>query len=304
MAHDITTSEAKFINDAAEYLENPSLLMRMANVAGEPMEWILKGIDKIAPDVVSDAVNSALRKLLRFAIATIPDRSETPTDALVPYEDIHKIGSNVDFWSKLSVLLTGTTGGLFGWPGLAAELPITTTAMFRSIAAIGKEFGEDLSDPEVRMQCMSIFAYGGPAKSADAMESAYLSARVAMQAEIAQSAKFMAKAGAAELAELMQKGSAPMLARFLATIAAQFNVVVTQKMMLQAVPVVGGLTGGAINVAFIDHFNEVARFHFGIRSLERKYGLARVQSLYQERVLAIKQEAKPLGGPALGSISG
>jgi hypothetical protein len=34
----------------------------------------------------------------------------------------------------------------------------------------------------------------------------------------------------------------------------------------------------------MDHFNRIARFHFGIRKLERKYGADCVQSLYRDAV--------------------
>jgi hypothetical protein len=49
-------------------------------------------------------------------------------------------------------------------------------------------------------------------------------------------------------------------------------VVVTQKLAAQAVPVIGALGGAAVNYAFIDHFQEVARAHFVVRKLERRYG--------------------------------
>jgi hypothetical protein len=37
----------------------------------------------------------------------------------------------------------------------------------------------------------------------------------------------------------------------------------------QALPVVGALGGAAVNYAFIEHFQDVARGHFTVRRLER-----------------------------------
>jgi hypothetical protein len=50
---------------------------------------------------------------------------------------------------------------------------------------------------------------------------------------------------------------------------------------VQAVPVIGALGGAAVNYAFIDHFQEIARAHFAVRRLERRYGKDTVRSIYE-----------------------
>ena len=52
--------------------------------------------------------------------------------------------------------------------------------MFRSTGSIAADFGEDLSDPAVQLQCLAVFSQGGPSPDDDAMESTYLTARVGM----------------------------------------------------------------------------------------------------------------------------
>jgi hypothetical protein len=74
--------------------------------------------------------------------------------------------------------------------------------------------------------------------------------------------------------------SAPFLVRFLTQIAPRFGVVVSQKVAAQAVAVVGALGGAAVNLAFIEHFQDVARGHFTVRRLERVYGVDTVHSEY------------------------
>jgi hypothetical protein len=44
--------------------------------------------------------------------------------------------------------------------------------------------------------------------------------------------------------------------------------------------VIGAATGAAINLVFMDHFQEMARGHFVVRRLERKYGRELVQANY------------------------
>lgn len=123
---------------------------------------------------MEDAVNAAVRTALNIAVSTIPDESTTTQPAADA--DLRQVGK-MPTLHKLSVAITGTAGGLLASPELALELPVTTTLMFRSIASIAREFGEDLSEPEVRLQCLTVFCLGGAGSSDDAMESAYTVAR-------------------------------------------------------------------------------------------------------------------------------
>jgi hypothetical protein len=285
-AAELTRKDTKFINDAARYLENPTLLMEIANTVGRPLEFVFRGLDKVAPKQLEKAVKAALERALTVAVATIPNK---PIDS---EDDIAKVGMRTDWWHTLSVALTGIGGGLFGLPSLAIELPITTTIMLRSIAAIANDFGENLDDVEVRLQCLSVFAYGGSTDSDDAMESTYLTTRFGLQAAMQQAAKAVSAVGADELATMIQIGTVPAVVRLIAKIAARFDIAVTEKLVAQSLPIIGALGGATINVAFIDHFNRVARFHFGIRRLEGVYGQERIQSLLRASAIAIKQESK------------
>src|SRR5580692_4234495 len=67
----------------------------------------------------------------------------------------------------------------------------------------------------------------------------------------------------------------------LTQVTSRFGVVVTQKVAAQTVPVVGALGGAAVNYAFIEHFQEVARGHFTVRRLERVYGKDVVRTEYE-----------------------
>jgi hypothetical protein len=54
--------------------------------------------------------------------------------------------------------------------------------------------------------------------------------------------------------------------------------------------VIGALGGAAVNYAFIDHFQEMARAHFTVRRLERRYGKEAIRNEY-ERIRAAPQKA-------------
>ena len=147
--------------------------------------------------------------------------------------------------------------------------------MLRSIGDVARAEGEDLHDPETALSCLQVFALGGLKGEADAANSAYFAVRGLLTKSVAEAARIIVDRGV--LAE-----GGPVLVRLLAQIASRFGVVVTQNLAAQAVPVIGGLGGAAVNYAFIDHFQEIARAHFTIRRLERRYGKDAVRTAYEE----------------------
>lgn len=273
----LTIDDYRFLEDAVDYLERPSFLTRAANLIGRPAEAILDALPTKAQKMIGEATAAALRTALDTAVRSLPQTPAASTDARTA------IALRVARSRHLHTAMTATTGalgGMFGLAGVAVELPATTTLMLRSIAAIAADTGADLNDPEVRLQCLSVFSYGSP--SLEQMESAYFSGRLGMALAVRDAATFLAAHSGRELAEAISKGSAPVLVRLINQIASRFQVVVSQKFALQAVPLAGAATGALINAAFTDHFNTIARFHFGIVRLERLYGKQAVQTAYDE----------------------
>jgi hypothetical protein len=52
--------------------------------------------------------------------------------------------------------------------------------------------------------------------------------------------------------------------------------------MAQSVPFIGAAGGAAINYAFADHFQAVARGHFTVLRLERRYGARTIRAEYEQ----------------------
>ena len=146
--------------------------------------------------------------------------------------------------------------------------------MLRSIGDVARSEGEDLAEPDTVLACLQVFALGGREGEVDAAESGYFAVRGMLAKSVAEAARFVAERGV--LAE-----GAPVLVRFLAQVASRFGVVVTQKLAAQAVPVIGAIGGAAVNYAFIDHFQGLARAHFTVRRLERSYGKDAVRVAYE-----------------------
>ena len=55
-----------------------------------------------------------------------------------------------------------------------------------------------------------------------------------------------------------------------------------EKAAAQAIPAIGAAGGALINTIFMDHFQDMAKGHFIVRKLERKYGKEAVKILYEK----------------------
>ncbi len=242
---------------AVHLLENPSLAARLTNMVGRPIELIGYAMPDAASNAISKATSTALGMALKVALKTMRRKSRDGSTIL----------------HKALATASGATGGAFGLVALPVELPVSTIIIFRSIADIAQSEGEDLSDPETALSCMQVFALGGRSGSDDASESGYFAVRGLLAKTVTEAARFVAERG------IVEQG-APVIVRFIALVASRFGVVVSQKVAAQAFPVVGALGGAAVNYAFIEHFQDVARGHFTVRRLERVYGKERIKKEY------------------------
>lgn len=274
-AGELTPADLAFLDEAAKYLEAPSFLMRTADLVGKPVQALVSALPGGAREVISKATTGSLERGLNWAIRTLPDKppgaAEKPPTRTREFFRRHG-------HTALSAV-TGAGGGFFGVAGLPVELPATTMVMLRSIAAVAVEHGADLDDPRTRIECLAVLSFGSEALSD--MESSYFTTRLALAMSVRQAAVFVTHHGAREIAEALTRGTAPALLRLISVVASRFQVTVTQKVAVQSVPVLGAAMGALVNAAFTDHFNRVARYHFGIVALEKRYGAERVQAAYE-----------------------
>jgi hypothetical protein len=252
--------DRKELQAAKNLLENPGVAARLTNFIGAPIE---KGFGLLPGNWnknISEVTQAALLKASDMAIFTMKD---------IPGET----ASNI--WHKLGVAVSGGVGGFFGITAIAAELPITTSIMLRSIADVARSQGESITAMETKMACLEVFALGGNSKSDDGTESGYYAVRAGLARAVADASEFLAT-------KTMTGEGAPVLVRLIGKIAERFGVQVTEKAAAQAVPAIGAAGGAIINTIFIDHFQDMARGHFIVRKLERKHGKELVKRLYAE----------------------
>lgn len=259
----LTETELAILDQAYTTLENPSWWVQLSSAAGMPVEAVTRQLSRKAPEsvvnVVSQSSQRAIELVMQSSIWSIQGQEQTPASP-----GLH----------KAAALTTGAVAGFFGLQTLVVELPLTTGIMFRSIADIARAEGESPQDPETAMNCMQVFAMGSRVSGKDdAAETTYYGVRVALGKAVNDALQYVASYG-------LGKASAPPLVRLVAAVAARFGVVVTQKAMAQTIPVLGAVGGGLVNTIFISHFQDMARGHFAIRRLERKYGADVVKAAY------------------------
>ncbi len=258
--------DALALSEAVRLIERPSVGARLANLVGSPIEKMIGLLPAKASSTIATAARKAIHGALKLSLKTL--------DAHDPLGG--KGAPAASNWMHMAAsAASGAVGGAFGLVALTVELPISTTIMMRSIADVARSEGADLSDRQTQLECVMVLAFGGESTTDDAAEVGYFAVREAMTRVVSSAAAHIARHG-------LTKEGAPALIRLISLIANQYAVNVTEKAAAQMVPLIGAVGGATINTIFIDHFQSVARGHFAVRRLERKYGVALVREKYRE----------------------
>lgn len=234
--------------EARRVLDETSLAARLAQLAGTPVEALRRRLPGFAQGMVDGAVRRALSTALNTAMRSEPGRAPP--------------GISSDWLHRGLAAASGAAGGAFGLPGTLLELPVSTTILLRQIGAEAAAAGEDTRLPETGAECLKVFALSGPGLADDATETGYFATRLA-------------------LAQFLPNMSAALLPGFIGAVAARFTGPLMIKLGAQAAPVVGAAAGAAVNLAFLQHFRELARAHFTVRRLERQHGAEAVRAAYE-----------------------
>lgn len=244
---------------AKALLEKPGLAIQLANAVGAPVEYLLT---KKMPGPVSSLINRASRRAVEAGFTAAAATLRDETAGAESNNRLH----------KFAVAGTGALGGFFGLPGLMVELPVTTATMLRSIADIARSEGESPKNEGTRLACIEVLAMGGRRSDDDGAESGYFATRAALAQQVTAASRYVASS--------LGSSGAPAVVRVINAVASRFSIPVTQKALAQAAPLIGAVSGAALNLVFISHFQDAARGHFIVRRLERKHGLDLVRAAY------------------------
>ena len=263
----LTPEDEATLRRAVRALEGTSFASQLSGLVGRQLGFAGDLLPARVTETANKAAGTALRFALRGAVRSLPAEVQAPRNRL----------------HLAAVAASGAVGGAFGLATLPLELPLSTTLILRSVADIARGEGEDLEDPEGLLSCLEVFALGSGREVALG-ESSYFAVRALLAKSVSEAARHILARGIAD-------ETAPVLSRLLGQIASRFGLVVSQKFVAQAVPLIGAVTGAGINAAFMDHYQRLARGHFTVRRLERVYGPDVVRAAYER----IRASAAPPG---------
>ena len=254
----MSSDDLETLKRAVEVLETTSFAGRVTNALGRKVALIGNVIPEDFRDRASEAAKAALQAAMSAALSSLK------TNALPSSSLFH----------TAAIAATGAAGGALGLAALPIELPASTILMLRAIADAARVEGEELSDPQTALACLEVFALGGRTQADDHLDHSYFLVRALLAESVSEASRHIMTKG-------LTDGSSPVIVKLLSKIAARFGVVVSQKFAAQAIPVIGAVGGAAVNVAFLQHFEEIAKAHFAVRRLERVYGPELVRSEYE-----------------------
>lgn len=237
---------AELRNAALKLQRGNGVLVRLADLMGGVMGRSVRlgartiGLAPDLQDKVKGVAGAAIAQAFDLAVIRMGDTG-------------HGAASRPDV-TRAVVMMSGAVGGFLGLGGFLPDVAVTTLTIMRSIARIAQEEGEDLSEDETRQACLEVFALTPGTTEKGESDFGYYSARL-----------------------LMQGRPVVML---ITEIAGKYGLSISQKLAVQAVPVVGAIGGAALNAAFLRHYQDIARAHFTVRRLERLYGAQNIHDAW------------------------
>jgi len=264
----MTLSEAdlKALQAAKNMLENPGLAAQLTSVVGTPIQAGLKRLPAKIHQRLGTVLEAVLLKVARTATVTMAADFGDGPRGMPPGKPRNRMHT-------LGVAVSGGVGGFFGPWAMLAEIPVTTGIIFRSIADIARSEGESIKSEATILACVEVFAFGGKTEGDDAAESGYYMVRAALAQQAKTASDFFAKSASDK--------AAPHLVALIKRVVERLGVQYTEKLGAQLVPVIGAVGGAAINTIFISHFQAVAKGHFTVLRLERKYTKEIVETAYK-----------------------
>jgi hypothetical protein len=160
------------------------------------------------------------------------------------------------------VAATGAAGGAGGLGTAMLELPVTVTLILHAILRAAEAEGFDTSLPEVQAEALRVLTSGGPLAEDDGINSSFFGARLTL--------------------------TGPALHKLLAKVAPKFAAVLSQKLAAQAVPVLGAVSGAALNAAFLTHYRELAHIRFALLRLATLHGAERVRGEFEAELTRLR----------------
>nr|WP_321246540.1 EcsC family protein [uncultured Psychroserpens sp.] len=269
----ITPEDLETLKKAKSNILHVSWAMRNVNKIGDTVETGITFVPEKVVVKLQSMTQTALLKIIKANLLTIQKNKPFKKPSKLTYKGI------VTGSGALSGFFGATTG--FGTAIFASELTITTKFIMRTIMDIARSEGEDIYTLEGQMACLEVFALGGESKDDDGLETSYYTTRIAINSALNSVSATGVKVGLDTLIKGASTLGSGALSNFVSKIATRLSLLISEKFLAQALPIVGAIGGGSLNYVFVDHFQKMATAHFTIKRLERHYGEAEVKLAYE-----------------------
>jgi hypothetical protein len=268
----ISLIDLDVLKQAKTNVLNISWAMRNVNKIGGTLETGMTFVPEKVLVKLQSMTQTALLKIIKANLLTIQKNKSFKKPSKLTYKSI------VTGSGALSGFFGATTG--FGTAIFASELTLTTKFLMRTIMDIARSEGEDIYTLEGQMACLEVFALGGESKDDDGLETSYYTTRIAINSALNSVSATGVKVGLDTLIKGASTLGSGALSNFISKIATRLSLLISEKFLAQALPIVGAIGGGSLNYVFVDHFQKMATAHFSIKRLERHYGETQVKLAY------------------------
>ena len=143
-------------------------------------------------------------------------------------------------------------------PRLLLHIVLALTLILNAIRAEARAAGLDPDDPAIRAECLRVFGAGSPLAADDGVNTSFFTARLTLTGQAVQN--------------------------LIATVAPKLAAALGQKLAAQAVPVLGAVSGAALNAAFLNYYREIARIRFALMRLAETHGAEPVLAAFEAAV--------------------
>lgn len=246
---------------AKVYDEASGIIIKLSAWIGDRAENILSKFPGDWHKYVNDVADFALRTSYAAAEATQPaDQGEGFINNLLRMAEGER-------WHKVASSVSGAIGGLGGLATVGADLAATTVLAMRSIQQVAAGYGESISDEEVRLNCLAVFGFGGPLSEDDEVETGLYATRMTLTGK--------------SLAEMLKR------------VLPRFGIVVSEKLLAQAAPLIGAAAGATINPVFVGYYQQMAHVHFRLRRIEADHDKEQVRACFERVMKSRRARSKP-----------
>lgn len=224
------TSEPQMAEIVARYRAANSGLMRGITALGSRLERLGGGLGTESRKAIEVVTRRSLRSAYRVSAACDTGQNGRKRR----WRESDRLHASM-------ALTTGAVGGFFGPGASLAELPVSITTILRAIRSVARDYGYDPDDPEIAQDCLLVFTSGSPEPGDDGVDSAFLSARLTLTGN---GTDFLIR-----------------------TVSKKLSAMLGTRLGAQAVPVLGAISGAAINYSFVRFYIEMAHVYFALKRL-------------------------------------